>query len=398
MKIWLGLVLGGICLISVWALPPKSYEDWRRGDRRVSTDLAPERVAYNRLLTRVRRENWLYQRLQWRDSVLALVRSAEAVGQGWSVVLPDSAPDRLRLGLEAAVSAQLDAEQVRDPLVPVGVVLMDARTGTHPSAPAGHYGSPFDFEVYVGRTPEAPFCFLVRPVDGMNSTLEKVLDRAAWAPEDGSAPPSPLGPCLLHARYGMPGLRVLRWLAGRGYAMAMGGRSGVRDPDRQLWGGRAFPALGRRTLWGEGMPEAEACLAGRVEGCRETLFPDTLSVGRAGRWRVEAVEDTEGLISRIPDYGFYLPFGGREFTLLRDLEEEFGPERFQAFWSSDQEVEAAFRAAFDTGFPEWVRAWGQERFGASIVGARVPFHATLLSLLTIGAFAGAALISGRRRG
>jgi hypothetical protein len=180
--------------------------------------------------------------------------------------------------------------------------------------------------------------------------------------------------------------------------MAMGGRSGARDPDRQLRGGRAFPALGRRTLWGEGMPEGEACLAGNAEGCRETLFPDTLSVGRAGRWRVEAVEDSEVLISRIPDYGFDLPFGGREFTLLRDLEEEFGPERFQTFWSSDLEVEAAFRAAFDTGFSEWIMAWGQERFGASIVGARVPFRATLLSLLTIGAFAGAALVSGRRRG
>ena len=180
--------------------------------------------------------------------------------------------------------------------------------------------------------------------------------------------------------------------------MALGGRSGTRDPDGQRWGGRALPALGRRTLWCEGMPVAEACLAGKAVGCRATLFPDTLSVGRGGRWRVEAVEDSEGVISRIPDYGFYLPFGGREFTLLRDMEEDFGPERFQTFWSSDLEVEAAFRAAFGTGFPEWIMAWGQERFGTSIVGARVPFHATLLSLLTIGAFAGAALVSGRRRG
>ena len=107
--------------------------------------------------------------------------------------------------------------------------------------------------------------------------------------------------------------------------------------------------------------------------------------------------ESGSLISRIPEYGYYLPFGGREFGLLWDLEEEFGPERFQAFWSSELEVEQAFRAAFDTGFPEWVMAWGQERFGVSRVGATPPLQATVLSLLTIGILAATAIFRGRPR-
>jgi hypothetical protein len=296
------------------------------------------------------------------------------------------------------VAARLEAEVIREPRVPVGVVLMDARAGAYPSVPSGNHGSPFDQEVFVGRDPDAPFCYLVRPFFGSGPNLEKVWEKVVWAPADITAAPNPFGPCLLHARYGMPGPQVLDWLAGRGYAMATGGRGVGENLDLQPAEGRAFPALGRRTLWGEGMPEAEACLAGKLEGCRKALYPAPLSMGRAERWQIEVVEDSRSLISRIPEYGFYMPFGGREYALLWDLEKEFGPERFQTFWSSDQDVETAFRAAFDSGFPEWIMLWGQERFGVSKVGAAVPLQAVFFSFLSMGALAAAALFLRRRRG
>ncbi|MGW8267872.1 MAG: hypothetical protein ACWGSQ_16010 [Longimicrobiales bacterium] len=398
MRIWMGLVLGGIALILVWTLPPQSYEDWRGRRWGRGADRLPERMAYNAVLRQVLRENWIYQRLQWRDSVEALAGEARATGRLWSAVLPDSAPASFRSGLEDAVTAQLDAKHIQEPRVPVGIVLMDGRAGGYATAPPGNHVSPFDQELFVGRDTDAPFCYVVRPLHGSGPDLERVWNRVVWAPADESAAPNPLGPCLLHARYGMPGPQVMDWLAERGYAMAIGSRGVGESPDLQPAAGRAFPALGRRTLWGEGMPEAEACLAGKVDGCQKALQPDSLSDTRIERWRVEVLENSGSLISRIPEYGFYLPFAGRESALLWDLEEAFGEERFQEFWHSDLEVEAAFRAAFDIGFPEWVMEWGQERFGVSRVGATVPFHATLLSLLSIVALAAVALFTGRRRG
>jgi hypothetical protein len=395
MKIWIALVLGGIVWIGMWGIPPKSYEDWRGSRWGANRFLFPERDAYNRVLSEVYRKNWVYQRLQWGDSVATLARISEETGRRWWVALPDSAPGRFLPGLETAITAQLSAEGISEPRVPVGVVLMDFRTGTHPGVSRGYSRYNDGLEIHVGREPETPFCFLVDPVYGTGSNP---WARMVWAPADSSAPPNPLGPCALHARYGTPGPAVFRWLAEGAYVMGIGGPGIVRSSQSPEVGPWATLSLGQRALWYEGSPEAEACLAGRVEGCRKALFDGSFFPRWWGAWEEDAVLDAHGTITRLPEYGFSLPFGGREFGLLRDLEEEFGQERFQAFWSSDLGVEEAFRSAFGVGAPEWAMAWGQARFGTSKVGATVPLEAAALSILTIGILAGVALVLGRRRG
>jgi hypothetical protein len=97
------------------------------------------------------------------------------------------------------------------------------------------------------------------------------------------------------------------------------------------------------------------------------------------------------------DTGFNRPFGGRESGLLWDLQEEYGPERFLAFWGSELGFEEAFQAAFGTTFPQWVMGWAEREVGVLEASPAVPLGATLLSLVVIGGFAAFALARGRRR-
>lgn len=398
MKVWLGLVLGGILLVGLWGLPPKSYEEWQGARWGRDREEVPERRAFRQVRTEAWGKNRLFQLLQWRDSVEALAGTARENGRLWSVALPDPAPEHLLPGLEAAVLAQIAAEDIGVPRVPVGVVLMEGRTGTHPSVPNGSFDLSLDSEVYVGLEAGSPYCYLVKAYLGNDTALEGSWADLVWAPADSSAPPNPLGPCAFHAKYGTPGPGVFQWLADGHYAMTLGGSRFRKGREAGGEGGRAIPALGRRTLWSEGSPDAEACLAGKVEGCRRALFGDWVPYLRA--WWTDPgdrIVDDHGLVVPIQSFGYFLPFGGREYGLLLDLEAEFGRQRFQAFWSSDLDVEEAFRQAFGGGFPEWVMGWGQARFGKSEVGANVPLEAALLSFLAIGVLSGAALLLGRRR-
>jgi hypothetical protein len=409
MKVWIGLVAGGILLIGLWGVPPRSYEEWRGSRWGSNRDPLPEREAYERVAGDIYLKNWIYQRLQWRDSVAALARTAREAGPLWRAAVPDSSPEWLLPGLERAIGAQLSAEEVHEPRVPVGVVFMEFLTGTYPSLSRGYSRYTDAREVYVGLQEDAPYCFLVVPVPGPGTILEGAWNRAVWAPADSSSAPNPLGPCALHAKYGTPGQGVLAWLARGGYATALGrSRSILRYPDSELSSRaflelsevspRALLALGRRVLWYRGSPEAEACLAGKVQGCRTVLLEGMASSWWSGGRQEGNIEDSLGLVTRIPEHGFQLPFEGREYGLLWDLEAEFGPERFQIFWGSELGMEEAFRSAFGVGAPEWVMAWGQKRLGRSKVGATVPAKAAALSFLTIGVLAGGALLLGRRRG
>jgi hypothetical protein len=409
MRVWIAFVVGGILLIGMWGVPPRSYEEWRGSRWGSNRTLLPEREAYNRVVGEVHLENWIYQRLQWRDSVAALARASRETGLLWRAAVPDSSPGWLLPGLEEAIGAQLSAEEVHEPRVPVGVVFMEFLTGTYPSLSRGYSRYTDAREVYVGLQEDAPYCFLVVPVPGPGTTLESAWNRAVWAPADSSSAPNPLGPCALHAKYGTPGQGVLAWLAQGGYATALGrSQSILRYPDSELSSRalleltevspRALLALGRRVLWYRGSPEAEACLAGKVQGCRTAFLEGSASTRWSGAWQGGTIEDSLGLVTRIPEHGFDLPFEGREYGLLWDLEAEFGPERFQIFWGSQLGMEEAFRSAFGVGAPEWVMAWGQKRLGRSKVGATVPLDAAALSILTIGVLAGGALLLARRRG
>jgi hypothetical protein len=103
-------------------------------------------------------------------------------------------------------------------------------------------------------------------------------------------------------------------------------------------------------------------------------------------------------VTGIEEFRFGFPFTSRLFTLLWDLEREFGQNRFQGFWASEGTVDEAFRAAFQVPLAEWLVRWAQ-RGGETVPGNPVvPLNASLLSLMVLAGFAGLALWLGRRRG
>ena len=83
--------------------------------------------------------------------------------------------------------------------------------------------------------------------------------------------------------------------------------------------------------------------------------------------------------------------------LLSTAEAQFGRERFERFWTSEDDVPTAFASAFGVGLADWVREIAESRFGEQRLGPGVDAGTVLLSLLTLLGFAGlAAFISARR--
>jgi hypothetical protein len=250
-------------------------------------------------------------------------------------------------------------------------------------------------EIFVGDDPEAPFCFLVDPILTGGARLESDWSRLVWAPADSSSAPVPLGPCALHAKYGPPGPQVLQWLANGGYRFALGAWTAQYDLPTEA--AREFQAtrwaFGIRSGWWSLSPAGEACLAGKEDGCLRAIMSGPSRAQMGGGWPLPG----GGIVARVYDYAFELPFDQREYKLLWDLERERGTEAFRDFWTSEFPVEEAFQRAFGVSLPEWVMGWAQEEVGVVPSTPVVPLGASAFSLVLVLGFAGLAVFSGRRR-
>ena len=99
-------------------------------------------------------------------------------------------------------------------------------------------------------------------------------------------------------------------------------------------------------------------------------------------------------LQRFPRIQQELP--GLDAFLLFALEEEFGTDRFGAFWRSPQEPAEAFHEAFGEPMGAWVMRWLRSYMDPTPRGPGVPAQATLFSLLALGLLAGVAVRYGRR--
>ena len=164
---------------------------------------------------------------------------------------------------------------------------------------------------------------------------------------------------------------------------AYGERAGRRQP----------AALSFESTVGEG------CLAGRVDACRRAVLDPLVFVDRESSPTISEqdsyLELEEWLSSESP--GRNEPFGGRERTWMGDLEAEFGGERFARFWTSDQNVEEAFTAAFGEPIEMWTMRWAQDRMGVQKAGPSTDLLSVLLTLVTLLTCVGIATATATRR-
>jgi hypothetical protein len=395
MRVWLGIVTGGLLLLGLWGLPPRTESEWLRGPRLARPERTTEWEVHSKIQSDVRRRHWVYQRLQWVDSLERVIRASRGIGNLQLVSLPDTAPEHYLPRLQEAVALQLAHRGVPEPKVTVGAVLLDANLGLHSLAQRADPMSSYGRELFVSRDPEAPYCIVVDPLYPSSRHLRSDWARMVWMSPDSSVGPNPLGPCALYGKFGMPGPEISKWLSQTEHVFGKGGRGAWESAFYPEHGVSRGP-FGLRNRWYTYSPSGEACLAGDWEGCARAL-----SEGPASRsyWRTGQTYGSgraSPVLIQTLEVSFYPLFGGRESDLLWDLQEEYGPERFQAFWESELGVDEAFQAAFGISFPDWTMSWAQGGVGVLGAGPAVPPGATLLAFLTIAGLVALALFRGRR--
>jgi hypothetical protein len=199
------------------------------------------------------------------------------------------------------------------------------------------------------------------------------------------------GPCAFHARFGIPGARVRRWLANRRSDVAMipdWGEGGVRG--EQLLHSLSPTGRSRGWYWTRqylAPARAAGCAAGRPADCvaalrvgdREPRVPPAGMIARSdSRWTV----------------GEHLT--GSEYFLGAVLRAG-GAGKFREFWRTSLPIDSALTVALGEPAGEWTAEWQASvatppRFGP------LPRGLDLLTGVALAAFAVAVTArNGRRR-
>jgi hypothetical protein len=195
-------------------------------------------------------------------------------------------------------------------------------------------------------------------------------------------------------RYGLAGPRVQEWLEQGGVSFAI--ESGAPED------AYAFPgSLGRRSYFGysslgrSNRPiEADRCLAGDAEACA-FLFRNPTAADRLLANDLEVVLRSPA--TSIGTESVFRSIALDEEYLLADLEAEFGTEAFGRFWTSEGDVEVAFREAFGMEAGSWVVSWTTGQRGFDPPGPGLPRSASSGTMLALALLLGVAYLRMRER-
>jgi len=339
MKGWLGLVGGGMTLIALAKLPPSPERST------AAPEELPEQARLRHLSREMRITEGILMRRALSDSLAPRVAAA---GSGAVLVgvhgelhagsQRQRAPlteDSTRAAIQAAAEQEL-AEVPGPRQAAIGVFLSPRRAD-----------APVLQDTYMGSLSGTPYCFRV-------ITGSAVLRAGTLRTSEGI---DGLGACRLAARYGLPGPQILSWLKAGGIAFAGARFDDVRRPQPGPGAGSIAEYRGVASSLAP-----DRCLSGVADACaRAFLDPRTLD---------ELAAEEALVIAASPLIGgrgsrFLSVFGSGDDYLLSDLEHEFGPRRFAAFWQSDADVPSAFETTFDTTVGDWVLEWTRENIGGS---------------------------------
>jgi hypothetical protein len=304
------------------------------------------------------------RRLAVADSVQHLL----AASNKQIVAVHDSSP---RLSAEIATQMR----KVGEHHARIAVLFLPA--GFSARTPAGAIDPP-GAEFVFGGAPGAPWCAAAHYRAGQD-----------WKPEPGDER-RVFGPCVFWARYGAPGPAVQAWLLSGGYGFADSPENYAVDEEVRV----RRSVFGIRRGWYMEPFAGERCLSGRKGACAKAVL-DTAALGQWWRRSRRALPDAPPTYVR-ETYGI-ITFGVLDATMLSQLEQRYGRERFGSFWRSSQPVEPAFEAAFGVSLDDYVRGWARSVYGVEPIGPRMSLLTVLLSLLTVGALLGIALRIVQRR-
>lgn len=195
-----------------------------------------------------------------------------------------------------------------------------------------------------------------------------------------------MGPCGFYAAFGRPGAGVEEWLQASGFAFAW-------RTDRSL---SSFSASGDPGLRSQMPAPAAQCQTRRDAECARALAlrpsGDTTTEDPSGSRPPASVarRATIGPLAAA-DRGAGERLGPDEGRFFAGMVEEFGEDRFETFWRSDQnDPRLAFQQAMGTPLDRWTRQWLDETVGPRTPNARpeprdLIWLAVSLPLLTMAA-------------
>jgi hypothetical protein len=189
-----------------------------------------------------------------------------------------------------------------------------------------------------------------------------------------------LGPCLYYHKFGIPGEHVSDWIRDRGARMTL---SGSWDADSPMYQAPYSTRVDQSTRALNAMgDEGGVCAAGDVTLCEEIVTHPLASIHPVAWNGLLAVRGARLQYWRTPAY-----LGSREREFLAGMVRSIGDERFQAFWTSNDSVPAAFQKATGVRFGEWIADWAQRLYGRVESGPSMRplsvFWAGLLVLLGV---------------
>lgn len=389
MKHWIGLTAVGLLLVSIWKLPPSALE---RVDRRFTL---PEVTRAETLEGDVRRTHEALMHLRWSQSLSTV--TVETAVNGLAIGFPENTEvasanrhvnisDERKEILRGQVEAELASLQPRAD-VTFGYHFQLADFGAVEGVRYLVRGT----TIYLGEEDGQAYCVRVYADSWLiNGDLNR--DVMPFTGDKTNA----AGACRPYLKYGMPGVYVGEWMVDGASDFALEpappadpGFAEYR-PIRRTFFGLAHYGFGFRNQ----SVEVDRCMAGIAEGCMRAVTDwKTVTVGSTRRSREVAPDITRltGLNS------WFSPWGNFDDYLLADLEHEFGPERFQRFWSSELPVSEAFESAFDMGMGEWLVTWVEANMDISPPGPKLSKSAALGGMLALSLFAALAGAWSRRR-
>lgn len=382
MKHWIGITVGGCALVGLWLLPPRSFATASH------TEITSVERRANELEADARRTRLTLTRMRWSDSLSALALSTATNGVAFGA-RPAFLTAKRWTSARRVLEAEVAGLPRRDGDAVVGYFIQPAGTlWKHESLRRWNWE-----DLYMGSRDGHPYCFRVNATSSPRTTSSEII---GWSAAHGESYAAALGPCRYVAAYGLPGPAVLAWL-GRG-GTAYGQLSGAPSEQQLYWQETEYlpRVFGRRYhLNGREDANGDACRAGETQAC-VSIFLDPVS-WLAGQKPV-SLRAAGQRVEVMPAAITWPPLGVASAFLLSDLEKQFGPESFQAFWTSKQDVPAAFETAFGQPLDRWLMGWVSTHLKMTTAGPRLAGGDVLglLAILVLGAMAGG-FWAGRRK-
>ncbi len=331
---WLAIASTGVVAISVWGLPPRTIA--------YGSDFDGEAVTLAKVqLRQARREAVLTNgdrvRAMWIAAVLNEAGSTPT--DEVATWVPEATADEAA-SFRGLLNEAFQSMVPNGPKMRTGVLQVARNYGGHPAF--DRLDPLWDRETYVGLDGDGPYCVVAHRRRGRTLTFENA--RAATRA---------LGACSFYAAYGTPGEAVQQWLEEGGYHYL-----GAVFLDRPPVSGmtRARGRFGRQKDPSADVLLKQSCVSGLKEAC-ETLFLEPIADAPLQR----LISSRKAWPTAIT----FDEFGRARFrhSLLGWLRNEFGEDAFQAFWSSQKSVTAAFEDTFPVTLEAYMREWSVRTVG-----------------------------------